>query len=40
MLVIALNDVLLWHVNSIPVTALYLIYMNTFEVLLKFKLMY
>lgn len=40
MLVIALNDVLLWHVNSIPVTALYLIYMNTFEVLLKSKLMY
>lgn len=40
MLVIALNDVLLWHVNSIPVTALYLVYMNTFEVLLKSKLMY
>lgn len=31
---------LLWHVNSVPVTALYFIYMNTFEVLLKFKLMY
>lgn len=35
MLVIALSDI-----NSIPVTALYLIYMNTFEVLLKSKLMY
>lgn len=40
MLVIALNTILLWHVNSVPVTALYFIYMNTFEVLLKFKLMY
>lgn len=40
MLVIALNGILLWHVNSVPVTALYLIYMNTFEVLLKSKLMY
>lgn len=39
MLVIALNDIL-WHVNSIPVTALYLTYMNTFEVLLKSKLMH
>lgn len=39
MLVIALNNMLLWHVNSIPVTALYLIYINTYEVL-KSKLMY
>lgn len=39
MLVIALNYILLWHVNNIiPVTALYL-NMNTFGVLLKPQLM-
>lgn len=40
MLVIVLNNILLWYVNRILVTVFYFIYMNIFEVLFKFKLMY